>query len=245
MLFNSYEYLFLFLPITVVLFYFLQKRNQAFSVVFLVLMSWFFYAWWDFKYIALLLASILFNFTVGEILIKREKGGYRKPLFVFGIIFNIGLIGYFKYCDFFISNVNAAFDQDYHLQYVILPLAISFFTFQQIAYLVDSYRHEVKERSFWRYCLFVSFFPQLIAGPIVHHKEMMPQFKENKFLGIPYDHLMVGLMILAMGLFKKAVIADGVAPFSTEVFSKADAGQAVSFLRGVARDTRLYFPALF
>ena len=131
-----------------------------------------------------------------------------SPRIFFGIIFNVALLGYFKYTDFFLENFNFVFGTHIELLKLALPLAISFFTFQQIAYLVDSYRRETKEYDFLTYALFVSFFPQLIAGPIVHHAEMMPQFARLKNRLINYANILMGLFIFSIGLFKKVVIAD-------------------------------------
>ncbi|MDX1269441.1 MAG: MBOAT family protein, partial [Oceanisphaera sp.] len=144
-----------------------------------------------------------------------------RSILIFGITANLGLLGYFKYADFFISSVNSLSGASFSLLHLALPLAISFFTFQQIAYLVDSYRRETSEYDFLNYCLFVSFFPQLIAGPIVHHKEMMPQFAQLKNSLVNHKNLAAGLMLFALGLFKKVVIADQFAVWATVGFDQA------------------------
>ncbi len=146
-----------------------------------------------------MLGSIVFNFFVSKFLAKHQS----KAILVFGIVCNLALLGYFKYADFFISNLNVIANTNFSLLHIALPLALSFVTFQQIAYLVDSYNKQTKENSFLNYCLFITFFPQLIAGPIVHHKEMMPQFA-NKFNLIKnYKFIALGLFVFSMGLFKK------------------------------------------
>jgi D-alanyl-lipoteichoic acid acyltransferase DltB (MBOAT superfamily) len=153
---------------------------------------------------------------------KKHQKVSKKQLLTIGILSNIGLLGYFKYADFFISNFNFVTGSEIPLLHLALPLAISFFTFQQIAYLVDSYRGETKEYSFMNYAVFVTFFPQLIAGPIVHHKEMMPQFENLKNKIINYKNIALGLFIFSMGLFKKVVIADTFAIWATNGFDKAE-----------------------
>jgi len=181
LLFNSYEFIFAFLPITFFIYFYLNhKRLTEASKGFLVFSSLFFYSWWNIAYLPIILTSMLFNYVVGTSLNKEQKEGHhrfsKKALLAFGVVSNIALLGYFKYMDFFIENINLLSGADIPLLHLALPLAISFFTFQQVAYLVDSYRGETKEYDFLNYSLFVTFFPQLIAGPIVHHKEMMPQF---------------------------------------------------------------------
>jgi len=185
LLFNSYEFIFAFLPITFLIYFYLNhKKLTEASKGFLVFSNLFFYSWWNIAYLPIILLSMLFNYVVGNSLNKETGVGHhslsKKSLLTFGIVFNIALLGYFKYMDFFIENFNFAFNTNVGLLYLALPLAISFFTFQQIAYLVDSYRQETKEYDFLNYALFVTFFPQLIAGPIVHHKEMMPQFVKTR-----------------------------------------------------------------
>ncbi len=226
MLFNSYEFIFAFLPITFFIYFYLNsKRLTEASKGFLVFASLFFYSWWNVLYLPLILSSMLFNYVVGNILNgKKElkKSINRKTMLIIGIIANIALLGYFKYADFFIENVNYFTAGNIPALELALPLAISFFTFQQIAYLVDSYRNETQEYDFLNYALFVSFFPQLIAGPIVHHKQMMPQFasKWNKVKN--YRNIALGLFIFSIGLFKKVVIADTFAIWATKGFDHTE-----------------------
>ena len=224
MLFNSYEFIFLFLPITFfIYFYLLNKRLITGAKGFLVFASLFFYSWWNIAYLPLILCSMLFNYTIGTSLGKERehKKITKKQLLSVGIISNLLLLGYFKYSDFFIDNFNLVFNTDIKLLHLALPLAISFFTFQQIAYLVDSYRGETREYDFLNYALFVTFFPQLIAGPIVHHKEMMPQFANKWNLAKNYKNIALGLFIFSIGLFKKVVIADTFAVYATAGFDTA------------------------
>ena len=191
--------------------------------------SLFFYSWWNITYLPLILISMLFNYLIGNTLSKSNeenkkglnKSFSKKSILVFGIICNVSLLIYYKYADFFIENFNLASSSNVNLLNLVLPLAISFFTFQQIAYLVDSYRSETKEYDFLNYALFVTFFPQLIAGPIVHHKEMMPQFASSWNMVKNYKNIAVGLFIFSIGLFKKVVIADTFAVWATEGFDTA------------------------
>jgi D-alanyl-lipoteichoic acid acyltransferase DltB (MBOAT superfamily) len=163
---------------------------------------------------------MLFNFIVGNSLNNNFKKIkiHKKTLLIFGIAVNLALLVYYKYTDFLIENLNTYLHTDLPLLHLTLPLAISFFTFQQIAYLVDSYRSETSEYDFLNYALFVTFFPQLIAGPIVHHAEMMPQFASKRNLVKNYKNIALGLFIFSMGLFKKVVIADTFAQWATKGF---------------------------
>ena len=226
MLFNSYEFIFVFLPITFFIYFYLNhKRLTIASKGFLVFSSLFFYSWWNIAYLPLILISMLFNYLIGNSLnkdIKENKKNFsKKSILIFGIVANLLLLGYFKYADFFIENINFISGVNLNLLHMVLPLAISFFTFQQIAYLVDSYKKETKEYDFLNYALFVTFFPQLIAGPIVHHKEMMPQFDSAKNMVKNYRNITLGLFIFSIGLFKKVVIADTFAVWATAGFDTA------------------------
>ena len=242
MLFNSYEFILVFLPVTLFVFFALGKlKLHKGAKYWLILASLFFYGWWNPVYLILILFSIAFNFTVGVYLSIRRS----KTLLIVGVVTNLTLLGYFKYANFFIDNFNYVADTSFHLSTIVLPLAISFFTFQQIAYLVDAYRAEAKEYNFLSYSLFVTFFPQLIAGPIVHHKEMLPQFDSNavyKFHDTAFSH---GISIFVMGLFKKVVLADGVAQYASPVFSAAESGNILTFFEAwggaLAYTFQLYF----
>lgn len=223
MLFNSYAFIFAFLPITFFIYFYLnQKKLTKAAKGFLIFSSLFFYSWWNVVYLPIILSSIFFNYTIGSQLNKSASGVIHKKLFLtIAILANISLLGYFKYSDFFIENFNLATSSNIELLNLLLPLAISFFTFQQITYLVDSYRQETKEYDFLNYALFVTFFPQLIAGPIVHHKEMMPQFAHIRNKVKNYKNIAMGLFIFSIGLFKKVVIADTFAIWATQGFDGA------------------------
>ena len=218
MLFNSYEFLFLFLPICFFVYFYLNSKKQiTASKIFLVVASLFFYSWWNIIYLPLILGSMIFNFFVGQSLGKKST----RKMLTFGILGNVLLLGYFKYTDFFISNFNWALNKDVNLLHLALPLAISYFTFQQIAFLVDSYRGETKEYSFLNYAIFITFFPQLLMGPIVHHKEMMPQFQTNWKLLIKWENVALGLFIFAIGLAKKTLIGDPLTDYAQYAFDNA------------------------
>jgi D-alanyl-lipoteichoic acid acyltransferase DltB (MBOAT superfamily) len=249
MLFNSYEFIFLFLPITFAVYFWLNKKRltQA-SKAWMVFASLFFYSWWNVIYLPLILGSILFNFTVGSTITKMgdssslTKGFSRKGLLTFGIVTNLLLLGYFKYMDFFITNVNMLLGTQWNLMHIVLPLGISFFTFTQIAYLVDAYRNEVKEMDYLNYTLFVTFFPHLLAGPILHHKEMMPQFDSLKGKVINYKNIAAGLFLFSIGLFKKVVIADTFAQWANAGF---DTAQSLNLIEAWATSLSYTFQLYF
>jgi alginate O-acetyltransferase complex protein AlgI len=222
MLFSSFEFIFIFLPVTFFIYFYLNsKKLVVASKWFLIFSSLIFYSWWNIVYLPIILTSILFNYFLGNSLAQsKSKKVSNKHILIIGITSNLLLLGYFKYTDFFISNTNSLFNSNIELINLALPLAISFFTFQQIAYLVDSYRGEIKAYDFVSYALFVSFFPQLIAGPIVHHKEMMPQFTKLKNKYVNYKNISLGIFIFSIGLFKKIVIADSFAIFANNGFNE-------------------------
>lgn len=209
MLFNSYIFVLLFLPL-VVTGYFILNRFQKYqqAKAFLILMSFWFYGYFNPSYILIILSSIVVNFFLGKHLLSAKEKKTSKNILMLGLIFNIGLLLYFKYLDFAIENINALFSTDFHLLYIALPLGISFFTFQQISYVIDCYHKKVPSYSFLDYALFVSFFPQLIAGPIVLHSEMVPQFAEEKNKNIDYENFSKGLYAFALGMSKKVLLAD-------------------------------------
>ena len=235
----------MFLPLSVCG-YFLCARffsiNLAF--IFLVLASLFFYAWWEPIYVLLILFSIGFNFLIGR-LVSREGPWRTRGVLVFGVVVNLGLLAYFKYANFFVDNVNAALGTDWNFGKIFLPLAISFFTFQQIAYLVDAWRGKTSEYNFLHYCLFVCFFPQLIAGPIVHHKQVLPQFMDSANMSPRLSNFAVGISIFALGLFKKTVLADSLSFYVSPVFDNTGGAGSVDFFRAwgssLAYTFQLYF----
>ncbi len=224
MLFNSYIYIFLFLPITLIIYYILNKfKLIKLSKGWLILASLFFYSYWKLDYLPLILFSMVFNYSIGSTLLNDVNLKINKKFVVgFGIIGNVLLLGYFKYFNFLLDNLNALMYTEFNYMKIVLPLAISFFTFQQIAYLVDSYKGETKEYDFLNYALFVTFFPQLIAGPIVHHREMMPQFAKLRNKIFSHKNLAMGIFLFSIGLFKKVVLADNLSTFVAEGFLFVD-----------------------
>ena len=246
MLFNSFIFIFVFLPVTLAGFFAIGSRgHHRVAIAWLVGASLFFYGWWNPAYLGLMLGSILFNYSIGVALGGYKQASAGKWLLVFGVAGNLGLLGYFKYANFFVENIHLLTGADFNLENIVLPLAISFFTFQQIAYLVDAYRGETREYNFLHYCLFVTFFPQLIAGPIVHHKEMLPQFARDWIYKLNYEHLAIGVTIFTIGLFKKVVLADGVSEYATPVFAAAEMGVVLDFheawIGALAYTFQLYF----
>ena len=232
MLFNSYEFIFVFLPTVFFVYFFLKNRNlKTISQCWLVASSLFFYSWWNFIYLPLLLSSVIVNYIVGTHFVgnMNSTDRKRKAFLIFGLTFNLCLLGYFKYADFFIAGVNLSIGTKFNLLHLALPLGLSFFTFQQIMFLVDTYKGQVKKYDFLSFAVFITFFPQLIAGPIVHHKEMMPQFEDPGNDKINYKNIGPGLFIFSMGLFKKTAIAD---MFSAWVTPGFDIAPKLTFLEG-------------
>ncbi|EJM65056.1 putative membrane protein involved in D-alanine export [Pseudomonas sp. GM55] len=254
MIFSSWQFILLFLPISFFIYFWLNHRRLITAgKVWLVAVSLFFYAYWDIQYLPLILGSIFLNFAIGTGLAqahgkslgeikKPHHGVNRKVVLTTGIAANLILLGYFKYTDFLLGNINVVLGTSYTLPHILLPLAISFFTFTQIVYLVDSYRGETAEYDLLNYSLFVTFFPHLIAGPIVHHRQIMPQFASRWTLTQRYPNILKGLFIFSIGLFKKVVIADSFAVWATAGF---DGGQALGFFAAWATSLSYTFQLYF
>jgi len=226
-LFNSYPFVFGFLPVLLAGFAILSRwRARTAVLAFLILASLAFYAWWNWKFVPLILFSILFNFSLGTRLQRRARdggaaAGNPRRLLALGIVVNVGLLGYFKYRNFLIDTVGMALGSGWQLPPLVLPLAISFFTFEQITYLVDAFHADTGEYDFLSYCLFISFFPHLIAGPIVRFKQLVPQFAAAGTFVFSQRNLATGLFIFAIGLFKKVMIADTFSPWVAPIFDRA------------------------
>jgi alginate O-acetyltransferase complex protein AlgI len=241
MLFNSITFLLLFLPVTAVGYFVLARRSHLVAASWLAAASLVFYGAWSLAYIPLLLCSIFFNYAMGQ-RIGAAAGPSRKRWLTAAVLADLLLLAYFKYADFFISSVNAVATTDFPLAHVVLPIGISFFTFTQIAYLVDTYHGKVGESRFLHYVLFITYFPHLIAGPILHHAEMMPQFDRASSYRFSHRNLAIGLTIFAIGLAKKVLIADNLAPHASFLFDNADAFSLLSAWGGVlAYAFQLYF----
>ena len=250
MLFTSSVFLFAFLPITLAGFLLALRLGKPRLVVpWLLAASMLFYAWWSPIFLGLLVASTLVNWVCARAMETRPRESVeRKAIFIAGLVWNLGLLAIFKYADFFIDTVDRVAGANWPLLHIILPLGISFFTFQKIAYLADIHAGHATSGRLLDFALFVFFFPQLIAGPIVHHAEVMPQFRKiaaGHRDGDLAEHIAVGLTLLTIGLFKKIVIADQIAPFSTAVFDQAAAGGRIGFALGwqaaLAYTAQLYF----
>jgi alginate O-acetyltransferase complex protein AlgI len=247
MIFSSPAFILVFLPLAFIGYFFLNRRRLVIAgKVWLVLMSLVFYGYWSVAYVPLLVSSIIFNFLVGTKLIPGTDtlvlGWPRRTLLIGGIVANLALLGYFKYANFLVDNINTAFDAHYVLGQITLPLGISFFTFTQIAYLVDSYQGEAKEYDFINYALFVTFFPHLIAGPILHHQEMMTQFESRWTWVVRHRNIVLGLFIFSIGLFKKVIVADTFAIWANRGFDSAAKLDFVSaWATSLSYTLQLYF----
>lgn len=242
MLFNSSTFIVVFLPIVLLSFFSLVRLGyRQVAISWLVLSSLFFYSWYNINYLWLILASITINFWIG----KRLTTYPSRLILALGICINLGLLGYFKYANFFVDSVNWVAGTTFHLDEILLPLAISFFTFQQIAYLVDTYRGLTQQQGFLYYALFVSFFPQLIAGPIVNHRQVMPQLINPHIFAPKAENFAIGIGIFTIGLFKKVVLADNLAIYADPVFATANQDVTLTFVEAwggiLAYTFQLYF----
>ena len=218
MLFNSYEYILLFMPVVVVMYFMLGRKSIVVGHYWLIAASLFFYGYWNPIYLWLILFSLLVNFCLGKYLLAASR---KRKYLELGISFNLLLLGYYKYTDFFLENVNNILGLNLGLLHIVLPLGISFFSFTQIAYLIETYRGVVREHNFRSYMLFVTYFPHLLAGPIIHYEQMIPQFLDKSLKKVNYENLSRGLFLFAIGLIKKVIIADTLGTW-------ADAGYIAS-----------------
>jgi len=247
MLFNSHVFILLFLPATLAGFFLLGRlRDTRAARLWLLLASLVFYGWWSWLYLGLLVLSMMLNFALGRgISAARTKApGRAKALMVLGVAGNIGLLAWYKYAIFIGDNLAALTGLEFVFGGVVLPLAISFYTFLQIAFLVDTRQGRAARYSFLDYCLFVTFFPHLIAGPIVHHHELIPQFHQRSIYRFHADDVAAGVAFFTIGLFKKLVIADPVGALATPVFltaSGAPPGLVEAWIGILAFSIGLYF----
>lgn len=241
MLFTSALFAWVYLPIVLAGFFLIGRWSERGAALWLFVASLAFYAVWMPEFTLLLLASITFNYVVGQ-----RIGALRsKAWLTFGVTCNLVLLAYFKYAGFLLVNINALASTDWNFGQIVLPIGISFFTFTQIAFLVDSYAKGVREPSFVHYGLFVTYFPHLVAGPVLHHAQMMPQFARAETYRFNFTNLTIGMGIFALGLFKKVVLADGVSPYADAVFDGAEQGSAPTteeaWLGALAYTLQLYF----
>jgi len=251
MLFNSYPFLLGFFPVTLVVFFLLGRFTQTLAAAWLALASLFFYGYWSVAAIPLLVVSICVNYWFG-LRVTPAAGisdrSRRWSLYA-GLILDLGCLGYFKYANFFVDNLNlalhAASVAEVTALNVVLPLGISFFTFTQIAFLVDCYQGKVRERNFIHYLLFVSYFPHLIAGPVLHHRQMMPQFRDRKTYRLQESHILIGLCFVTAGLFKKVLLADEFSQYASPIFNAARDGAQltpmVAWTGALAYTLQIYF----
>jgi len=244
MIFSSYIFIFLFLPVVTSL-YFLMSRLKSDKVqkILLVISSLIFYGYFNYYYLIIILTSIAINYFIAHQIQKNSTNVFfSKGLFLLmGVLFNILLLGYFKYYDFFISNINILFNASFNLRYILLPLGISFFTFQQLSFLISVYKKEDKVADLLTYLLFVTFFPQLIAGPIVLYSEMIPQFLDKNKRLFNYENFTRGLYLFLIGLFKKIVIADTVAIFVNNGYSGNDFSFLSAWILAISFSIQIYF----
>lgn len=216
MLFNSLEFLFIFLPIVFTVYFLCNKfKKYGLGKFWLLIASLYFYSYYEIKYLPIILSSIFFNYAIGLVLLKSDWkiNINKKYVLIFGLIGNLALLCYYKYWGFLIDCFNNLANQHFNAMHLLLPLGISFFTFQQISYIVDCYKGEAKYTNIIDYALFVTFFPQLIAGPIVHHQEIIPQFEDENKKRIIQSNISMGFFLITVGLVKKVLLADNFNPF--------------------------------
>ena len=244
MLFNSFGFLFVFLPLTVVGFYILGGFRNRLGVIWLCGASLFFFANWNQRYLWLLVGSVIMNYLFGGFIL-RTSDRYKGIFLTFAVFINLGILAYYKYAFFICDNLNTVFFCGWSFGKIILPLGISFFTFTQIAYLADCRQGKVSKSGFIDYLLFVTYFPHLIAGPILHHAGMIPQFRSPEVTRVEWNNCATGLVILSIGLAKKVLLADNLSGWVTPVFDSAHLGNvplmAEAWAAVIAYSLQLYF----
>jgi alginate O-acetyltransferase complex protein AlgI len=245
MLFNSYQFVFVFLPVTLIVFFALGRANRAWSAGWLALASLVFYGYWSVKYIPLLLGSVVFNYACGRALSRRSQSPQGGRLLIAAVAADLLLLGFYKYADFFLTTANDIAGTQLPMLSIVLPIGISFFTFTQIAFLVDAYRGIAREYSFTHYLLFATYFPHLIAGPILHHAEIMPQFESPRPYRFSSRSFALGITIFTIGLGKKVLIADHFGATASPIFDAAHTGVSIPLLTAwvgvLAYSFQLYF----
>ena len=247
MVFSSYIFIFAFLPLVLLGFYLLPRliaapgRLRRAQNLLLIAASLVFYGYFNVSYLLLIAASILVNYLLALAIQNGRRQQLVKLCFVVGVLFNVLLIGYFKYYDFFIENINFLFRGSFALKHLLLPLGISFFTFQQLSFLVSVYKKEEQVEDFISYCVFVLFFPQLVAGPIVLYSEMIPQFRDESRCRFDSDNLARGIYMFCIGFFKKAVVADTLALFVDNGYAQSSLGLAAAWAVSLCYTLQIYF----
>ncbi|MBA3662553.1 MAG: MBOAT family protein [Gammaproteobacteria bacterium] len=227
MLFNSFSFIFIFLPLALTIYYLLARSSSAtLQMLWLTLISFVFYACWKKIYLLLLIGSVGVNYTFAHFLMQYKN----KYLLTMGLIFNIGVLVYFKYAGFFLENISALSGIDLSITHIALPLGISFITFQKITYLLDIYRGRIEQNHFLNFLVFISFFPQLIAGPIVRYNQMMPQFSNTRPKRFRYSYFNLGMSLFIFGLAKKVLLADTAALYVDPAYAAMQQGASLSFV---------------
>ena len=245
MLFNSFQFM-VFLVIAFSAYWLFFNRSRSWRNVFLLVASYIFYGWWDYRFLGLIAFSTLVDYFVGRAIHEAKQSSKRRLLLACSLVVNIGLLAYFKYANFFIESFadfsQAAFGLEPNITSlsIILPVGISFYTFQTLSYTIDIYRKRLDPTyHIVEFCAFVSFFPQLVAGPIERASNLLPQFKEKK--RFRYEDGSEGMRLIVWGLFKKTVIADNCAPYVNEIFSTyQDQPAAVLFIGAVLFAFQIY-----
>ena len=243
MLFNSYIFILLFLPLCLTGWFTLNHyRKYTAAEVFLLGMSLWFYGYFNASYLYIIIISIIFNFSIARLMMKSPQGTARNIEGIVAVLLNLAVLFYYKYYDFFISNINTLFSKEYNLQHIVLPLGISFFTFQQISYVIDAWRGEAEKYSFWEYACFVAYFPQLIAGPIVSHDELIPQIRDPSKRTLCWDNFARGTFIFTLGLAKKVLVADTFGKAADFGFGNIDGLDSISSILVILAYTfQVYF----
>src|SRR5882757_3302438 len=241
MLFNSYPFIFVFLPVALAGYFWLGRSSNLAPVVWLALASLAFYSVSNWQFVGLLLASVAFNYFIGWLLIAKQLGSTtRFAVLTVGVAGDLLVLGTFKYAGFFAANLNALFSTGIVVN-ILLPVGISFYTFTQIAFLVDAYRGNVARYGLPHYALFVTYFPHLIAGPILHHRDMIPQFESERTKRADPHLILCGLIIFAIGLFKKTCLADGIQPLVAPAFGANYPSFDQAWIGALAYTFQLYF----
>lgn len=245
MVFSSYIFICVFLPVVLLGYYFLSKiKCPIYQKLFLLVSSLFFYGYYNIKYLFLIIASILVNYIIAICMLNKKiqySTNKKRFFLILGIIFNVVLIGYFKYYDFFVDSINHIFGTDIVLKKLLLPLGISFFTFQQLSFLISVFKNEEKPGNIIDYSIFVTFFPQLVAGPIVLYSEMIPQFKDQATRYFNPNNFASGVYLFSIGVFKKAAVADTFAYFANAGFGMKDMGLAAAWITSLCYTFQIFF----
>jgi D-alanyl-lipoteichoic acid acyltransferase DltB (MBOAT superfamily) len=240
MVFSSFNFLFLFLPVTLAGFYFFGRKSEHWAASWLLLASLAFYVSWNLNYLPILAASIFGNYLAYRGILRAEEA-HKKRWLILAVAGNLLLLGYFKYANFFIQTVNDITGAGIHPLDVLLPIGISFFSFTQIALLVDARHGKAETVSLWRYALFASYFPYIVAGPVLNHKDMLPQFADVRNYSVTANNLAVGLTLFAFGLAKKVLIADNLVPVVSTAFAADNPQLMAAWVGMLAYSFQIYF----